>query len=320
MEGMWPGEELKAKGKELELEGWRAWKAEVIARDERYWEGGTKGCWHGGRDPGWLRVAYAAWKVHWATTQAGETGAAQERSVEEMTKQYSEELAKRTEGKRKRAEEEPRRGHPISEECQAWKAARLVAIGEAKVPRLRSGCRAKPAPKAGIEIGAGAGQPRAVLGKVGGATVQQGGEEARGDTQGEVVPETGVGVGAGQQVVWKGPSWGEISESGVQANLPTGNELVRGDVGFGPMLICSHLPFAVEVPAAVTWEVGAHPVVRVSVNGELCFLLHTGCNQVVRDLGHCREFARRRRSISKARRAMDVIPQGPHHSCSRTGT
>ena len=131
-----------------------------------------------------MRVAYAAWKVHWAKTQAGETGAGKEQSIEEVTKQYSEELTKRTEGKRKRAEEEARRGHPISEEGLAWKAARLVAIGEAKVPRLRSGCRVKPAPKAGIEIGAGAGQPRAVLGKVGGATAQQGGEEARGDTRG----------------------------------------------------------------------------------------------------------------------------------------
>ena len=120
-------------------------------------------------------------------SQAGETGAAQERSVEEMTKQYSEELAKRTEGKRRRAEEEPRRGHPISEECQAWKAARLVSTGGAKVPRLRSGCRVKPAPKAGIEIGAETGQPRAVQGEVGGATAQQGLEEARGDTQGEEV-------------------------------------------------------------------------------------------------------------------------------------
>ena len=57
MEGMWPGEELKEKGRELELEGWRAWQA-VVVTGERNWEGGTEGCWHGPRDPGWLRVAY----------------------------------------------------------------------------------------------------------------------------------------------------------------------------------------------------------------------------------------------------------------------
>ena len=68
------------KGKELELEGWRAWKAEGI---KRYWEGGNGGFWHGVRDPGWLRVDYAAWKVHWAKTQRdwegkeGEKGAAE---------------------------------------------------------------------------------------------------------------------------------------------------------------------------------------------------------------------------------------------------
>ena len=40
MEGTWPGEELKAKGRELELEGWRVWKAAVVT-GERDWEGGT---------------------------------------------------------------------------------------------------------------------------------------------------------------------------------------------------------------------------------------------------------------------------------------
>ena len=88
MEGMWPMEELKVKGKELELEGWRAWEGENGGRrewkqrSERYWKRGTGACWHGVRDPGWLRVDYAAWKVHWAKTQRdregteGETGAA----------------------------------------------------------------------------------------------------------------------------------------------------------------------------------------------------------------------------------------------------
>ena len=76
------------------------------------------------------------------------------------------------------------------------------------MPRLRSGCRAKLAPKAGIETGAEAGQPRVVLGKVGGVTAEQGGEEARDETQGEVMPETGAGAGAGQMMVWKGPKEG----------------------------------------------------------------------------------------------------------------
>ena len=70
-EGMWAGEELHAKGRELELEGWRAWKAEGI---ERLWEGGYSGYWHGVADPGWLRVDYAAWKVHWAQKRGDREG------------------------------------------------------------------------------------------------------------------------------------------------------------------------------------------------------------------------------------------------------
>ena len=128
---------------------------------------------------------------------------------EEVTKLYAEELMKRTERKRKQAVEEEGRGRPISEACQAWKAARLVSTGGEMVPRLRSGCRAKLAPKAGIETGAEAGQPRVVLGKVGGVTAEQGGEEARDETHGEVMPETGAGAGAGQMMVWKGPKEGE---------------------------------------------------------------------------------------------------------------
>ena len=69
---------------------------------------------------------------------------------------------------------------------------------------------------AGIEIGAGTGQSRAALGEVGGATVQQGWEEVGGDIQGEEAPETGVGVGAGQMVVWKGPKEDAAAESGAE--------------------------------------------------------------------------------------------------------
>ena len=91
----------------------------------------------------------------------------------------------------------------------------------------------KPTPKAGIEIGAGAGQPRAVLGEVGGATVQQGWEEARGDTQGEVVPETGVGVGAGQMVVWKGPKAGEGGHDSSRGERSRGSSGQRAGGGGG---------------------------------------------------------------------------------------
>ena len=48
-EGKGAGEELCAKGRELELEGWRAWKAEGIVR---FRDQGHSGHWHGLADPG----------------------------------------------------------------------------------------------------------------------------------------------------------------------------------------------------------------------------------------------------------------------------
>ena len=70
-EGKGAGEGMCAKRRELKLEGWRAWKA---GRIEKFRAQGHSGHWYGVRDPGWLRVDYAAWKAFWAQRQRDREG------------------------------------------------------------------------------------------------------------------------------------------------------------------------------------------------------------------------------------------------------
>ena len=62
---------LHGKGRELELEGWRVWKA---GRSERFRAQGHSGHWYEEEDLGWLREDYAAWKAVWAQRQRDRTG------------------------------------------------------------------------------------------------------------------------------------------------------------------------------------------------------------------------------------------------------
>ena len=70
------------------------------------------------------------------------------------------------------------------------------------------------------KVGNGTGQPEERMefkeAFLEGAIVQQGGEEARGDTQSEAAPGTGVGAGAGQMVVWTEPKVGAVGEDAAE--------------------------------------------------------------------------------------------------------
>ena len=109
----------------------------------------------------------------------------------------------------------------ISEDCQAWKEATLVAAGELEVPRLRTGCRATQVQTEDeVQVVATAVEAegsRCALGKRG----QGGGGQRR------------RGRAAGKQKKAKVQPQGEVRSDGGQGWQVTGERRVEGQGGTG---------------------------------------------------------------------------------------